>query len=153
MFALIFIKHHSKMCSSMCKHYSKLWLLSWPIGSATASHQCGTGSIPGVVSEKGLSSPVSWATLRPWVGTLSHWPSLQTSANPIRETLTIESQHFSQNVGNLPGPCWRPVLCWTLITRTSAGKEPLCVCFYYYYYYDYDYDYDYDYHHYYYYHY
>ena len=40
------------------------WMLSWPIGSASASHQCGLGSIPGwgsdpgAVSKKGLSSPV-----------------------------------------------------------------------------------------------
>ena len=51
--------------------------LRWLIGGASASHQCGLGSIPGWgsdpdgVSEKGLTSPVR-ATLHPWVGTLSH---------------------------------------------------------------------------------
>ena len=55
------------------------WVLRGRIGSASASHKCGPGSIPswgsdlGAVSEKGLSSPV-WATLHPWVETLSHWP-------------------------------------------------------------------------------
>ena len=40
------------------------WVLRWLIGSASASHQCGLGLIPGwgsdpsTVSEKGLSSPV-----------------------------------------------------------------------------------------------
>ena len=44
------------------------WLLRWPIGGTSASHQCGLGSIPGwgsdpgAVSEKGISPPV-WATL------------------------------------------------------------------------------------------
>ena len=39
-------------------------VLRWPIGSASVSHQCGPGSIPGwgsdpgAVSEKGLSSLV-----------------------------------------------------------------------------------------------
>ena len=41
-----------------------MWVLSWPVGSVSASHQCGPGSIPcwgsgsGAVSEKGLSSLV-----------------------------------------------------------------------------------------------
>ena len=89
------------------------WVLRWPIGSMSASHQCGPGSIPGwgsdpgAVSEKGLSSPV-WATLRPWVGMLSCWPSLPTSTNPIRGTLK-NPQHFSKRVGESPR-CWRPVL-------------------------------------------
>ena len=39
----------------MSKHHCKLWVISWPIGSVTASHQGGPGSIPGAVSEKGLS--------------------------------------------------------------------------------------------------
>ena len=40
------------------------WVLRWPTGSTSVSHQCGLGSIPGwgsdpsAVSEKGLSSPV-----------------------------------------------------------------------------------------------
>ena len=40
------------------------WVLSWLIGSASASQQCGPGLIPGwgsdpsTISEKGLSSPV-----------------------------------------------------------------------------------------------
>ena len=41
-----------------------MWVLSRPVGSVSASHQCGSGSIPGwgsgpgTVSEKGLSSLV-----------------------------------------------------------------------------------------------
>ena len=90
-----------------------LWVLRWPIGSASASHQCSQGSIPGwgsdpgAVSEKGLSSLV-WATLHPWVGTLSHRSSLPTSTNPIWGTLK-NSQHFLKRVGESPW-CWLPVL-------------------------------------------
>ena len=45
-------------------------------------------------AQKGLSSPV-WATLRPWVGTLSCWPSLPSSTNPIGGTLK-NSEHENQ---------------------------------------------------------
>ena len=80
----------------------------------------GLGSIPGwsqsrchALSKKGLSSPV-WATLCPWVGTSSCWPSLPTSTNPIQGTLE-NPQHFAKRVGESPQITWIP-----------PDEEPLC---------------------------
>ena len=126
---------------------TNLRLFSWSIGSASASHQCGLGLIPGwrsdpsAVREKGLSSPV-WATLLPW-GRLGQWLNVPTtSTNPIRGTLKIP-RHFSKRVGESPW-CWRPVPWDALITRIPADEEPLCgnaavyaviiIIIYYYYY-------------------
>ena len=95
-----------------------------PIGSASASHQCSPGPIrgwgpdPGAESEKGLSSPV-WAALCPWVETLSCWPSLPASTNPIRDTLK-NSQHFSISLVLTVCP-----LLDALIARIPADEEPL----------------------------
>ena len=54
----------------------------------------------GAIHEKGLTSPI-WATLCPWVGMLSHWPSLPTSTDLIRGTLK-NPQHFLKRIGESP---------------------------------------------------
>ena len=99
-------------------------------GSASASHQCGPGSIPGwgsdpgAVSEKALSSLV--------LGTLSRWPSLPTSTNPIRETLK-NPQHFlkGRGISLVLEAC---PISDALITRIPEDEESLCGNYYYYYY-------------------
>ena len=66
--------------------------------SRSVSHQCGPcsilgwGSDPSAVNEKGFVSV--WATLFPWVGTLSRWPSLSIFTNPILGTL--KNSHASR---------------------------------------------------------
>ena len=101
-----------RLCGELLET-NKLWVLRWLIGSTSVSQQCDPGSIPGwgsdpsAVSEKGPSSPV-WATLRPWVGTLSHWPSLQPLLTQYGESLR----------------CWRPVSD-ALITWIPADEESL----------------------------
>ena len=73
-------------------------LFGWPTGSVSASHQCGPGLIlgwgsdSGAVSEKGLSSRV-WATLRPWVGRLSRWPSLNLALFESNIIITRAGRH------------------------------------------------------------
>ena len=77
----------------MCLENNNLGLgvLGWLIGSTSAFHPCGPGSIPdwrsdtNTISEKGLSSPVR-ATLHPWVGTLSWTPIFPIFTNPIQVT-------------------------------------------------------------------
>ena len=76
------------------------------------------------ISEKGLSSPV-WTTLRPWVGTLSCWPSLATFANPMREILQ-NPQLFSKRLRGISLVLVACALLDALITRITAVKEPLC---------------------------
>ena len=76
----------------------RCWAWGGWVVSMSDSHQCSLGLIPrwgsdpGAISEKGFV-PV-WATLPPWVGTLSHWPSLSTFTNPIWRTL--KNSHASQ---------------------------------------------------------
>ena len=82
--------------------------------NVSASHQCGPGSIPSwgsdpsAIREKGFV-PV-WATIHPWVGMLSCWPSLPTFTNPIRRTCmhachSKELTCFSKRVGQSPWCC------------------------------------------------
>ena len=82
-----------KIWCKFCEVY-----LFWVLRSTSVSHQCGPcsilgwGSDPSAVSEKGFV-PV-WATLCPWVGTLSRWPSLSIFTNPIQGTL--KNSHTSR---------------------------------------------------------
>ena len=90
-----------KIWCKFCEVY-----LFWVLRSTSVSHQCGPcsilgwGSDPSAVSEKGFV-PV-WATLRPWVGTLSRWPSLSAFTNP-RDSK--ELTRFSKRVGESPRCC------------------------------------------------
>ena len=85
------------------------WVLSWLIGSASASHQCGPGSIPGwgsdavAASDMGLSSTV-WATLCSWVGRIKPLTySSNQSTNPIWGSLK-NPQHLKKRVGESISP-------------------------------------------------
>ena len=100
-----------------------------------ASYQCGLGSIP-VWSQIIWRHTCKWegpfisclSYVPPWVGMLSHWPSLPTSTNPIRGTLKIP-QHLSKRAGESPW-CWHPVpildVLDMLITWIPADEERLC---------------------------
>ena len=100
--------------------YQQCWVLRWPIGSASASHQCGLGSNPGwgsdpgAVSEKGLSSPVR-ATLCPWVGTLSRWPISLS----IKVTRFSKSRRISPVLWSWPNT-WIKTHHWK--EQTKFGK-------------------------------
>ena len=68
-----------------------VWVFVGRVVSTSAFHQCGPGSIPGwgsdpgVVHEKGFV-PV-WATLRPWVGTLSSLTCLSRTLEELTRFL------------------------------------------------------------------